>query len=964
MTPEKHDQYSVPDPAFIKKTLAKLGDLQHRRAFYLGLDNPHWVRALDNAHAFDSPPRSKIDKDGYLRGSPWPEGGFLIRMAGSRSEDVASILARFKDTDDPYLQRLILSAAEALPSRQGKQFVSTIAHALTGPYRNFFDPMVISALIKRLAEDDEFTPAIELASAAYRPTFDENSDSLEYASRAKIRAGVEENSYQETLPAVVCALAPAGLKWLSTLVHWLEHYQELAGYYPKDSPSDRDVSIVWRPSIAPHEYNRNYELIGNSLVDAVRDLSFQLIDSKFATTEDVLEILQRSNQPLLVRIALNLVAALTLRGSAAATGLGYTSLTNSRLLELNYRHEYAGLASAVLPRLAPEELATWVSLVHSGPHMTLEQLSERATAWQDPNESLEAATNRYIDMWVLELLAAVKVDALPAELRSRLRALSERYGNPEHPSFPVGPMEFVERRTEGDEQLDLTGSPVDEVIEFVSAESALRDSASDSSPWRLEAQIEAAALHSPAEYAAAILGIIDRAPRYVPSVLSGLRKSGLVAISADGWEAISWLGLRLARSASEDKRESDAFELSRAHSQQAFISLVEQGIKSGIDSLPFGAFLDALAILATPPSSDPSELDRTDGLDPLTLSLNDVRARALFASIRLLHLTGSKNSELGIKDGLFERALNIAASHVGPQRDSSLAIAASYGRGLGVLIDADEAWMTTALSEISDSTHDRRNQRYLDILVTTSLVSYQPSIKLFRVLRPYLVSILARVSSGAEIALAWRRGQSAPELIGRHIVFLATTGDLDMSDEAVQKFFASATPEERASVIGLLGSSLTSSKNISSSVLNNARSLIDWRIGELISGRNDPKEFENFDTWVGNEKLSADWWLDHLTVIAGKIEFDRFGILATKLVDAAAAEPTKAVNILSTLLSTSSKPQHRYALVQAAPALLAVALDSGEENAALTARDLLERLGREGELNIRDLVKKEREKDL
>src|SRR5437762_13334378 len=45
-----HPTYVIPTKDLVDRALARLGKLLHRRAFYSKLDNPNWVKALDEAH--------------------------------------------------------------------------------------------------------------------------------------------------------------------------------------------------------------------------------------------------------------------------------------------------------------------------------------------------------------------------------------------------------------------------------------------------------------------------------------------------------------------------------------------------------------------------------------------------------------------------------------------------------------------------------------------------------------------------------------------------------------------------------------------------------------------------------------------------------------------------------------------------------------------------------------------------
>ena len=93
---EAQQTWREPDADMIRRAMSRLGALQHRRVFYEKLENPSWVDALDREGVFNSPPEVVVNEDGTAHSAPWPEGGYLIRMASSVPGPVARILLPHK----------------------------------------------------------------------------------------------------------------------------------------------------------------------------------------------------------------------------------------------------------------------------------------------------------------------------------------------------------------------------------------------------------------------------------------------------------------------------------------------------------------------------------------------------------------------------------------------------------------------------------------------------------------------------------------------------------------------------------------------------------------------------------------------------------------------------------------------------------------------------------------------------
>lgn len=98
---DNSNTFVAPTAEDVSRVLPRIGGLQHRRIFFERLQNPLWVRALDDAHAFDSSPDLETDEAGQVRLRPWPEGEYLTRMAPLASEEVARILLKHANTENP-----------------------------------------------------------------------------------------------------------------------------------------------------------------------------------------------------------------------------------------------------------------------------------------------------------------------------------------------------------------------------------------------------------------------------------------------------------------------------------------------------------------------------------------------------------------------------------------------------------------------------------------------------------------------------------------------------------------------------------------------------------------------------------------------------------------------------------------------------------------------------------------------
>lgn len=77
---------------------------ENRAYFFDRLENPNWVRGLDQRGFFADPPGLvPAEEPGYVRFPPWPEGRYLARVAAEAPDAVASVLQNIPGSENPQL---------------------------------------------------------------------------------------------------------------------------------------------------------------------------------------------------------------------------------------------------------------------------------------------------------------------------------------------------------------------------------------------------------------------------------------------------------------------------------------------------------------------------------------------------------------------------------------------------------------------------------------------------------------------------------------------------------------------------------------------------------------------------------------------------------------------------------------------------------------------------------------------
>lgn len=120
-----------------------------RTYFFHRLAWPGWLAKLRDAGLLSAPGASFAETaDGRLLWRQWPEGGFVVRMAGELPEEVTTFIRSVPPTSqNPLLWRTVLQAASVLPVTSSRDLVPKIRTALNaGHIRGTADLIVQFAL--------------------------------------------------------------------------------------------------------------------------------------------------------------------------------------------------------------------------------------------------------------------------------------------------------------------------------------------------------------------------------------------------------------------------------------------------------------------------------------------------------------------------------------------------------------------------------------------------------------------------------------------------------------------------------------------------------------------------------------------------------------------------------------------------------------------------------------------------
>lgn len=484
----------------------------------------------------------------------------------------------------------------------------------------------------------------------------------------------------------------------------------------------------------------------------------------------------------------------------------------------------------------------------------------------------------------------------------------------------------------------------------------------------LAREVEQLVRADPGKLAARAWELRDLPIAYVRAAVSGWREAVQenLAFSTEGiWRLAAFIARQADDGAEQPVRIREA-EFVWRYTQQEVARLISAYVRrSREQGLPIGEVrllwdvVEPLTRHADPtPEREAQTID--GGMDPLTLSLNSTRPIAIRTTAHLLNAL-DQNNTLSDHADLVAEVSHRLEEHVGPSAD--LAIAATLGEVMGILINVAPDWVSTYANTLFGgiTSTDPAEQAWSDVLFSVVVAAYGPSRTLLEYLRPWFERSFDLAYIARQKTIGWHVPQSTAQHIANHILLLYIYGAIEHDDQLVQFLFSATTPEARSEALGQLGWQFLH-EDREEIVKARAQRLVDWRVAEIQAGRASTVELEGFHWWVKSNRFAVSWWLPILEVAARYPKFDPHSALGTALAEAATQYPRRAVSLLSQLLPEEAPSWQRYDMVENAPMILAAALDSNDDVAHDIARTVMDRLGREGYTDLGQAVERHRAK--
>lgn len=927
--------FTAPTAEQVKEVLRRVPTPQLRRAFFEGLKNPLWLEPLKNEGVFQTPPPRVTMDDGSTGDTYWPEIEYVVRVASQAPSVAIDILLSLKESDNAWVRRALFAIGAAVPASEAARLKPVLKAWVASGFGWRTDPREMVNFAVNLLTGGERKTGEWVANALFRPGPSGASGEPDLV--------LEEYWYEAGLPQVVEALGAAGLPMV---LGWLIEYEKVAGH--------PDGGSFSRPSIG--QRRDMHHDVEDALVEAVRDLSIAAMN---VDPGDTVKLLLGVDSMLTRRIAM-------FATTAALAGVGDSDTAATDLIEAagrllfdplsndeRCRVDFAELAREVA-RHEPSALDSLVEFIAAGPALSADELRERLRRDDDESDAeTEARVAEFTEGWEHSWLASVGAAALPAVLVSRLAELDERLGvidEPLRPPFMVTSWTGPNSPLTHDQ---MAGMSPEELLAHLETWHDLGDGWGPEPSHEGQARELTTLVTTDPQSLSGAKGLVKRLrPTYLRAILRAWDGAFKATLDLDWDQVLETVRDVLAhRDELDFPREGGNMDDDPdfTWAKQAAVSLLADLLKKSdpprIAAEPLRQFADLLLELASSERAWVSYATegRESGMDPLTLSLNwqwPIHVRGLAVLVGY-----------GPTASWSDRARAALLAEL-ERPDPRGAVHAVIGESLGRLLNADEAWTNSRISDwYGDAAGIDRGQQ---IALSTAMAIHHYHNALFRLLTPSILGALALTSP---IADGWQHHNSTPtRRIGEWAVKALIYGHTDWADPVVVAYFGRVGPRDRGAALGHVAWEFMHAKEVDDSIRDRFADVWDSRIEHVEANPSDSAELREFYWVVRSGKFETEWWLPRLRralELDSELATERY-MIGKDIAKAADVDPRAAFEVTKLLIgSRRNQGMTLHELSQnAVPMVIARALAAGDDQLQADATVLMNELGEAGHFDL------------
>ena len=832
--------------------------------FFSKLDDPSWIVPLRNRCLLNPPPLV-IGENGNFYGTHiWPQADYLKRMAKKDDrkvqEQVLEIMLEVGTTNNYFIHEHFAKAALALQPDLAEKWANHEIKWLPNNRTYSLLENSLGRLISYLANKGKIDTALALAKELLAVFEDPDADKKKKPKDAAERIACstlephfrcDKYNYEQILKKNIPDLAKeAPVQTFELLSRLLEKYVVYS--LPEgEKAKPHDLLMVSRPAIEDHEQNSNF-YIHFHLINILRNVVVDICRKDSEKLSEIVVKLESYKWSIFRRIALYLLTII----DPIPIKLAEERLVNDDLFDnSDVHHEYFHLIEKRFGNLSSEGKAKILGWIDAG-----QDYSKR----DDLSEEQKKQRTRY---WQYRQLCAIE-SFLDERRKDQFRALKEEFKEPGippdfhtwHSGISIGGPESPKTPEE------LSEMPMAELLQY------LKDW-KPSGKWMaptpdgLGSVLNEMVANAPENFTAQIDRFMDKDlnPTYVKYLFRGFiraieNKKPLQFESV--FKLCKWVlnqsDKHPSRKIPEGLRENFDIDLNWKSTRHEIARLFEEKIFKDETGLPFELKEDAWAIVnILTEDPDPTlEYEKEyggDNMDPLTLSLNHTRGKALHAVMSYAmwlyrRINQRENKKVTLADmswvqTVLENHLNIKNSYGMCQTDRAI-----YGQWLPQIVHIGADWVTKNLDLIFPRVTELqplREAAWNTYLLYSSQLYHNVTRLIEKIYREEILA-LEKKDIGEDM-------YKSPETrLAEHIVIQYLWKEFELEDGGLVDLLFQKAPEKlNAHTLYYLGRDVFGSKEKTDpEIVQRLIKLWEWRI----------KKANGIDKISKKELAAFGWW--------------------------------------------------------------------------------------------------------
>ncbi len=910
--------------------------------FFDNLEFPAWLKRLNTAGFFKNPPGLEIDLEGKnFRCPVWAQSSYLIKVAPHEPKTVLEIAKELFDADSNniVIYEDLAKAALKMPSEFAVLWVDPAIDWLNKQQTSLSYGLseVLGNLIAYLGQENQVDAAIDLTRELLAVLPESDSFSL-----GRPITHLNEYYYDRIIKEYVVSLIEQQPDVVLTLLCDLLNSYLNPSDFSREGQCYEDHLYLWFPNL--NNNSVNLRRIDSILVGAIWDITKQIAERDSNQVRNLFQNFQSYRWRIFDRISLHLLR----RFPEQLSGSIITRLTDrDRLewlglrpakMEFHYSHEHALLLQeqfANIPVYAQQQIFCW--------------LGEAPT---DIMEIEAAKREEYVKYWRRDWLSILH-DYLPPHLNQLYNQLVQELGAP---------------------------ICLDSIV-------TNKENTGLNSP------------QSEAELSEMIERFKELDSQFMVYFLRGLRKalenhSGEQEVFS--WKSVLAFCVWILENCREicDRNSLDYYSEWNMYCDDV-VSLIDIGLQAqGSNKIPL-IFRRQVWQLLEPltrdklvtPGFTPHYQDSNMGSD--NASVNTVRGKAMHAVVEyafwirqdanvkaeesqnlgtsqfctLVLLRGTETLSMSLLWVMFlpkwdapqnfddmPEVQQLLEWHLNPQQDPASAIRAVYGNWFPPLLYLASDWVLQQIDNIFPE--EPALQWLFEAAWEGYLCNHQPDINVFNTLRRKYIYAVAQLSTPNTSS---RQQSETVKALSIHLLelFWYRVIDLSESDKLLEDFFAKAPTYAREEFMRHFSRRLLYQNfEVDDKLRQRLQNFLEWRIDQTKDFKaivKQSSELKYFSWIFASGKLEDQWAIAKLVDVLkllGTVEQCRGGEQFLKHLESLApVMPQKTLRCLC-LMVNGSEALEWFASYRSNyhRAILRAALESGEEVAKKSARDLINRL--------------------